>query len=200
MYQFDTSSMPSGLTSVQRMTSSFRIRSVSGSVWCSAGRSSRSAAARRALRSRAGRRRSRRPSCRRAPAAAPASSVRPSASASRRFASLISGSFAWFSGDVMMAVNSARPSSVLPMSIDDHPLGLRVQLLEVVDVLRVVDQAIVVADVVAELLLRRRDFRAAPLRCCACGAAVASSKHDGGSDRRARGKGGLALEHRNLAE
>ena len=32
MYQFDTSSMPSGLTSVQRMMSSFRIRIVSGSV------------------------------------------------------------------------------------------------------------------------------------------------------------------------
>ena len=32
MYQFDTSSMPSGLTSVQRMMTSFRMRSVSGSV------------------------------------------------------------------------------------------------------------------------------------------------------------------------
>ena len=31
MYQFDTSSMPSGLTSVQRITTSLRIRSVSGS-------------------------------------------------------------------------------------------------------------------------------------------------------------------------
>ena len=35
MYQSDTSSMPSGLTSVQRMTTSLRIRSVSGiRSWC----------------------------------------------------------------------------------------------------------------------------------------------------------------------
>ena len=33
MYQFDTSSMPSGLTGVSRMITSFRNRSVSGSFW-----------------------------------------------------------------------------------------------------------------------------------------------------------------------
>ena len=42
---------------------------------------------------------------------------------------------------------------------DRHAVGLLVELLQVLDVLRVVDQAVVVADVVAELLLRRRELR-----------------------------------------
>ena len=126
---------------------------------CSGGRSSRSAAARRAPRWRAGRRRSRRPLLPSRASARACSSVRSSASASRRFAALISGSFRWFSGDVMMAVNSVRPSSVLPMSITDHAIRLRLQLLQVVGVLRVVDEAVVVADREAELVLRRGDLR-----------------------------------------
>ena len=46
----------------------------------------------------------------------------------------------------------------LPDLDDRHPVGFLVQLLEVLDVLRVVDQEVVVADVVSELFLRGRQL------------------------------------------
>ena len=52
---------------------------------------------------------------------------------------------------------------------DRHAVGLAVQLVQVLDVLRVVGQVVVVADVVAELRLRRRQRRGrgrGPLRLC----------------------------------
>ena len=160
MYQFDTSSMPSGIDEraedddVVQDPERLRI-----GLGCSADRSSRSAAARRAPRWHAGRRRSTRPILPSRASCRAWSSVRPSASASCRFASLISGSFRWFSGDVMMAVYSVRPSSVLPMSTTVIRSDCASSFLQVVDVLRVVDEAVVVADVEAELFLRRRHLR-----------------------------------------
>ena len=59
----------------------------------------------------------------------------------------------------MIAVSSGRPSSVLPISTTVIRSDSLVELLQVLDVLRVVDETIVVADVLAELLFRRCDFR-----------------------------------------
>ena len=86
----------------------------------------------------------------------------------------------------------------------DHALGLHVELPEVIDVLRVVDEVVVVADGVAELVLRRRDPR--------CGRLVlrhrrshTDRENDSGRDRRGdRRRTGpeacLPLEHTNLVK
>jgi len=53
-----------------------------------------------------------------------------------------------------------RPPLFRPADFDDrHAIGLFVHLLQVLDVLRVVDEEVVVADVVAELFFGGRDPR-----------------------------------------
>jgi len=107
------------------------------------------------------------------------SSVRFSASASRRFAALIIGSFRWFSrrGD---DGGELGPTFFGLADVDDrHPLRLRLQLLEIVGVLRVVDEPVVVADRKSELVLGAVTFGAGAA-FCAYGAATvdAHSQHD----------------------
>ena len=116
MYQFDTSSMPSGLTFTTSVMTSFRKRSVSGSLWLAIWWRNvnipwplmTSVPCRplsiqtTALPSAASLRAS--------------SSETPSARASLFAISLYRASFAWFSGDVTMAMSIGRPSAVLPIS------------------------------------------------------------------------------------
>ncbi len=90
------------------------------------------------------------------------SSVRPSASARRRLISLSCARLLVVlrrrdDGGVLRA-----PFGRLADLDDRHAVGLAVHLLEVLDPLRVVDQEVVVADVLAELFFRRRDLRRVP--------------------------------------
>ena len=63
-----------------------------------------------------------------------------------------------FSGDVMIAASCGRPSDDLAHLDDLHPVGLAVDLVPIRDELVVVGEEVVVPDVVAEELLRRRDL------------------------------------------
>ena len=54
---------------------------------------------------------------------------------------LDTGSFLWFSGEVMIAVNSCRPSGLADVGTTVIRSDSLVQLLQVVGVLRVVDEA-----------------------------------------------------------
>jgi hypothetical protein len=78
-----------------------------------------------------------------------------------------------------------------------HPIGLLVELLQVLDVLRVVDQEVIVADVVAELFLGRGERRSR--RGLEGGGLLRLGRRHADGDRQSHERD-ESLEHRSLAQ